>query len=148
MVKKTRSKRGAYVRVPDDQKREIVSIIDAMASLDASWEVIELELHRRANSPKSIIDKIPNRQTLEKWAIAEGDCKTFTEYKQKRKEVIKVKLKQKAIKMALEKENATMLIFCLKNLCGWTDNKQDDNQDRSRTITLKYAKEALKEQQK
>ncbi len=45
---------------------------------------------------------------------------TFLEYKDKRFDHTKLMLKQKAMKMAFD-GNATMLIFCLKNLCKWTD---------------------------
>lgn len=46
---------------------------------------------------------------------------TFTEYAEKKLSRTKVKLVQKAIEMA-NSGHATMMIFCLKNICKWSDN--------------------------
>ena len=46
---------------------------------------------------------------------------TFTEYADKKLSKTKVKLINHALKMAYN-GNATMTIFCLKNLCSWSDN--------------------------
>lgn len=51
---------------------------------------------------------------------------TFSEYREKRFDHTKLLLVQKAIKMALEDGNVALLIFCLKNICGWRDNLQKD----------------------
>jgi hypothetical protein len=45
---------------------------------------------------------------------------TFGEYKQRKMSNTKLKLQQKAIQMGLAGDR-TMLIFSLKNLCGWSD---------------------------
>lgn len=52
---------------------------------------------------------------------------TFTEYAEKKLSRTKVKLVQKAIEMA-NSGNSTMMIFCLKNICKWNDNN-DNNVD-------------------
>lgn len=52
---------------------------------------------------------------------------TFTEYAEKKLSRTKVKLVQKAIEMA-NSGHATMMIFCLKNICKWSDNN-DANVD-------------------
>ena len=49
---------------------------------------------------------------------------TFTEYAEKKLSRTKVKLVQKALEMAYS-GNATMTIFCLKNLCKWKDNPDE-----------------------
>jgi len=46
---------------------------------------------------------------------------TFEEYKEKKMANVKLKLQQKAITMGLGGDRV-MLIFCLKNKCGWKDN--------------------------
>lgn len=56
---------------------------------------------------------------IEKKIRAEHDM-TFTEYRAEKQGKIRVLLQQKAIQMGLA-GNATMLIFSLKNLCGWSD---------------------------
>jgi hypothetical protein len=48
---------------------------------------------------------------------------TFSEYKDKKFDHTKLMLKQKAMTMANE-GNPTMLIFCLKNVCKWTDRQE------------------------
>jgi len=48
---------------------------------------------------------------------------TFTEYSEKKLSRTKVKLVQKAIEMATS-GNTTMMIFCLKNICKWNDNNE------------------------
>ena len=50
---------------------------------------------------------------------------TFTQYADRKLSRTKVKLVQKAIEQATS-GNTTMLIFCLKNICKWSDN--NDNQ--------------------
>ena len=50
--------------------------------------------------------------------------KTFTEYAEDKLSVTKLKLVQKAIKMA-EKGDRVMLIFCLKNICKWQDRIEE-----------------------
>jgi hypothetical protein len=48
---------------------------------------------------------------------------TFAEYRHKQMTHTRVMLVTKAIGMA-EKGNTAMLIFCLKNLCGWSDRPE------------------------
>jgi hypothetical protein len=63
---------------------------------------------------------------------------TFTEYKIGKMEKTKLLLQQKAIQSALSGNN-TMLIFCLKNLCGWAD-RPEDMETKDREITIIYNK--------
>lgn len=49
---------------------------------------------------------------------------SFTEYAEKKLSRTKVKLVQKAIEMA-NSGHATMMIFCLKNICKWSDNQDN-----------------------
>jgi hypothetical protein len=65
---------------------------------------------------------------------------TFEAYKETKLGLTKVKLQQKAIKMALD-GHATMLIFSLKNLCGWTD-RQDIKVEDNRDVLLEKIKKA------
>lgn len=49
---------------------------------------------------------------------------TFSEYRAKRMANTKLTLVQKAIDMGM-KGNVTMLIWVMKNLCGWTDKREE-----------------------
>ena len=65
---------------------------------------------------------------------------TFKEYHALKLENTSYKLQQQAIQMALE-GNAVMMIFCLKNLAGWSD-KQESVEQSNIKIDLSYAKES------
>lgn len=58
---------------------------------------------------------------------------TFLEYKEKKFDHTKLMLKQKAMSMA-NAGNATMLIFCLKNLCKWTDRVSNEHSGEVRVV--------------
>ena len=66
---------------------------------------------------------------------------TFTEFKEKHSMNIKYKLIDRAIDMAMS-GNATMMIFCLKNYCGWSD-KSEEKELELKPIVLAYSKEGL-----
>ena len=68
----------------------------------------------------------------------EHDC-TFAEYRNKKLAVVRRSLVSKALDMAVTGGNATMLIFCLKNLCGWTDVHQVSSPDGQSPITINIA---------
>lgn len=62
---------------------------------------------------------------------------TFKEYKESKMAKVKIMLQQKAIEMAL-KGNTAMMIFTLKNLCGWADKQEIAQVDKTRIFELKY----------
>ena len=82
------------------------------------------------------------RETLEKRIRSEHGM-TFGEYKDMIMDDTRQKLRSVAIGKALKGENV-MLIFCLKNLCGWADQPQRDEKSEQSFPSLKYAKEDLK----
>jgi len=53
--------------------------------------------------------------------IREDHDMTFTEYADHVFEGVKLSLKREALKMAIDEHHPTMMIFALKNYCGWTD---------------------------
>jgi hypothetical protein len=79
-----------------------------------------------------------SEDTIEKRVRKEYDM-TFTEYRETKLAPTKIKLVQKAIDMALG-GNVTMLIFTLKNLCGWTDKVEQTvgAPDGAKKFTLNY----------
>ena len=62
---------------------------------------------------------------------------TFTQYAEKNLSKTKIKLMNKAIEMALA-GNVVMLIFCLKNICGWTDKVEQETNIKGIEIRLAY----------
>ena len=67
---------------------------------------------------------------------------TFKEFRDRYSGHLKMKLQDKAIDMAMS-GNTTMMIFCLKNLCGWNDKVEQQNQE-PHVIRLAYSNEDLK----
>ena len=66
-------------------------------------------------------------KTMER-RLREDHDMTFTEYQKLKSERISLKLQQKAIQTALG-GNITMMIFCLKNMAGWSDKIESENND-------------------
>lgn len=65
---------------------------------------------------------------------------TFSEYAELKLSRTKFKLVQKAIEMAMS-GNATMLIFSLKNLAGWSDKQEHElSENVKEIINLAYKK--------
>ena len=61
---------------------------------------------------------------------------TFGEYQERKLSPTKYKLIQKALDLAIKKENVTMLIFCLKNICKWVD-RVDEEMDTAINVFVK-----------
>jgi len=78
-----------------------------------------------------------SEDVLEKRLRVEKNC-TFREYRETKMSGTRVALARKAVKMALD-GNVTMLIFCLKNLCGWTDQHFQNTSQSQQVIQLKYS---------
>lgn len=62
---------------------------------------------------------------------------TFSDLQQKCLAPMKVQLVNKALSMAL-KGDRVLLIFCLKNYCGWSDKNTSDEQNVNNFIQLNY----------
>lgn len=62
-------------------------------------------------------------QTTIKDYIKDKFNMTFTEYSDLKMSRVKVKLVQKALDMAFN-GNTAMMIFCLKNICNWSDRNE------------------------
>ena len=106
-------------------------VIDSVLSVSGSLNQV-----RYALESKGIV--VTNR-TIQRHIKDEHD-QTFEEYREYRLGGTKIKLQQKAIKMGLG-GHPTMLIFCLKNLCGWTD-KQEIQGNQEIKLNYKLDKES------
>ena len=64
-----------------------------------------------------------SEDTIERNIRAKHNC-TCAEYRNKKMWRTRFNLTEKAVAMAMS-GNTTMMIFCLKNLCGWADQVQE-----------------------
>ena len=121
------------------ERRHIVLLTDVLLSVGATWEQVKMELFRVASQDNPPFKRVPSQSTLERILVEELELSNLTDYKEKRKDGIKIALKNKAVSMALA-GNAAMLIFSLKNLCGWSDNVQvvPDPEDAKNKIRMAY----------
>lgn len=89
-----------------------------------SIDVVDLERLARLH--------LTNRELAE-WFNVNENTLALEPYKHiiaKGKSETKQRLKQKAIQRALIDDSDTMLIFCLKNYCGWSNNEKQEQGDQ------------------
>lgn len=127
-----------------DARAQIAQYCDLLLSLGASWPDVRVELFRLSQGKDSSFDEVPSEATLERMVLEYFECSNMTDYREKRKNSLKIQLKGKAVRMALG-GNVSMMIFCLKNLCGWSDNVQQvpDPEDAKNKIRLAYDPKAV-----
>jgi len=100
--------------------------------IDFDWEILDNILRYKpsledcAELMKCHYDTIQNK-IREKYGV------TFSQYREKKMAHTRLTLTQKAIQMATS-GNVTMMIFCLKNLCGWCDQPQVPMQTEDEAI--------------
>ena len=75
-----------------------------------------------------------SEDTIEK-RIKEKYNVTFSKYRDSKLDGIRMTLVQKAMQVA-QSGNVTMLIFCLKNLCGWSDKREDTTTVKGEGLVL------------
>ena len=97
-----------------------------------SWDKLDGLLAYKASGPMCAellgchVNTIKNH-------IKERYNMTFAEYAERKLSATKAKLVQKALQMAYN-GNCTMMIFCLKNLCGWADKQEQELTQTEKTI--------------
>jgi hypothetical protein len=80
--------------------------------------------------------------TIEKYIRDTYDCR-FTEFRDQNMVKTRHNLVQTAIKKAEQGDN-TMLIFCLKNLCGWRDRPAEEENDPFKNMTDEELKKTVR----
>ena len=101
-------------------------IVDTALYYGATMKQVQFLLER--NGTTLDIKTIERRIKADKGML-------FTEYIDKHKEGLKLKLVQKAVEMAFS-GNSTIMIFCLKNLCAWHDGNKEINDGKPIAITI------------
>lgn len=135
---------GRKNMLSDEARAQVAQYCDLLLSLGASWPDVRVELFRLSQGKDSKFDEIPSEASLERLVLDYFECSNMTDYRQKRRDSLKIQLKGKAVRMALG-GNVSMMIFCLKNLCGWSDNVQQvpDPEDAKNKIRLAYDPKAI-----
>lgn len=91
-------------------------VIDTALFYSATIKQLQFLLSRKGEEIKPL--------TIQR-CIQRDKNQTFSEYRDYQVEGLRFKLIQKAISKALDGDNV-MLIFCLKNLCGWSDKNNQE----------------------
>jgi hypothetical protein len=107
------------------------------------WEKLDMVLELGASLDMTAGYLDVSEDTIEKYIRKEKGY-GFREYRERKMAKVKLKLIQKAQTMASD-GNVVMLIFCLKNLAGWTDKVEHGFDKDKRTILLKYNLDESKE---
>lgn len=113
-----------------------INVIDAACQFGATQQQV-LSVLQNQGTPISL-------ETLKRTIQSEFGM-NFEQYRDQKLESTKLKLVQKAVKMALD-GNCTMLIFCLKNMCDWRDKPKEDLDDKFRRMTTQELIVLVKEQ--
>lgn len=87
--------------------------------LPFDWSKLDAILQYKASLEDAAEIMGVEKSTLAKKIEKKHGC-NFSEYRDKKMAGVRLSLVQKAIQMA-KGGDRTMLIFCLKNLCKWTD---------------------------
>jgi hypothetical protein len=111
--------------------------LDSLATLDASLNYCaERQLIKWGEEVSQQTIKAA-REVIER-RIQEKFDLTFTEYKDQKKEPVRIKLKQKQIEIAMG-GNVTMLIWLGKQYLGQSE-KHEVSQDAKGTLTVNFSK--------
>ena len=91
--------------------------------VEINWEKLNVILQFKPT--KDVVADIleVSEDTVEARIREKYDC-TFQDYRARKMAPVKIRLVKTAIEKAIKGDN-TMLIFCLKNLCGWADKPFD-----------------------
>jgi uncharacterized protein YuzB (UPF0349 family) len=95
-----------------------------MAKIDLNYDALDALLQFKVSLSFCADYLGVSRDTIMR-RIKEDHGLSFAEYHALKKERTATKLQQKAIELALSGNNV-MMIFCLKNLAGWSDKKEVD----------------------
>lgn len=113
---------------------------------ERQWAVLNALIE--VGTPKTYIaSKLDVNVLLIDARIRDAHNCSYEEYREMKMESVKAALKRTIINKALKGDN-TALIFSLKNLCGWSDNKQNENNSNQPTISLTDVINALTEREK
>lgn len=105
-------------------------------TIQLDWSKLDMALSLGATTQMAADYLEVSVSYLEKKITAEKGM-ALGEYRNLKMASTKLKLIQKALSKAFDGDN-TMLIFSLKNLCGWSDKIEHGFDKDKKTILLKY----------
>jgi hypothetical protein len=85
-----------------------------------------------------------SEDTIERLIKSEFDGISYAAFREQNMVHTRMTLIRNALKMA-EKGNPTMMIFCLKNLCGWKDRFEQEvtgSSDPEKKLVIQFSKPA------
>lgn len=94
--------------------------------IEIDWKKLNSYLQLKASKRTCSLLLEVSEDTLERRVKEKYDC-SFSEYAETKMANVKLNLVQKAINKALNGDN-TMLIFCLKNICDWSDKAENSTE--------------------
>jgi hypothetical protein len=98
------------------------------------WDVLNKYLEKKPSLSDTAEMMKCSEDTLENMIKAEHGI-TFSEYRDKKMAGVRLGLVTKALDMAMG-GNVTMMIFCLKNVCGWADKTEINSTNNKIEITI------------
>lgn len=109
------------------------------AKIDIDWKVLDALLQFKVTLNYCSEYLGVSNETIQRRCKEEKGV-SFSEYHELKLQRTAVKLQQKAIEMALA-GNATMMIFSLKNLAGWSDKLESKVDIDTTKIEIKIDKD-------
>lgn len=118
------------------KKKSRVKNLGGRPEVKIDWSKVEMALSLGASKEITAGYIDVKEKTLED-KIRKKFGYGFRELRDRKMSSTRLKLIQKALSKAFDGDN-TMLIFCLKNLCGWADKVEHGFDKDEKAIVLKY----------
>jgi hypothetical protein len=126
---------------PPEKKRKKSGPQRGTRYKEVSWDIVTTAVKFDATANQvlaALADKgqIVSHDTLVR-IVKEKTGMNFADFKEQNTDIIRLGLKKRALAMALQGDRA-MLIFCLKNLCKWSDRVEHQHHGDAIKINLGY----------
>ena len=99
--------------------------------LDFDWKLLDSILQYHANKRDAAELLGVSEDTIDRRIKAEHG-KSFLQYRETKLGRVRIQLIQTAIEQAKTGKNPAVLIFCLKNLCKWSDKQEIEVGEKTR----------------
>lgn len=124
---------ASHTPKPRFRKSKTGKVFDTLEKLEKLKQL--MRLHPTLEDTAAFFEC--SQRTIEETIRVEFDL-TFREFRRQNAVHTRLSITRKAIEKAKSGDN-TMLIFCLKNLCGWKDKYEDGSSNEKLKVELSYA---------